>query len=65
LADKEKKDKKKIDRSPQPSITAQRRRKILSPKRKKFETKFESYMYQNQVKAPVDNIPQMQQARLT
>lgn len=52
--------KKKTDRlelSPQVSVQAAQRKKILSPKRQKFENAFEKHMHTRYVEKPVENIP--------
>jgi hypothetical protein len=43
--------------SPQASCQAKQRRRILSPRRQKFETQFERFMADKYVAAPIENIP--------
>jgi hypothetical protein len=44
--------------SPQASVQAAQRRKILSPKRQRFENYFERYMQDKYVKNPIEEIPE-------
>ena len=44
--------------SPQASVQAKQRRKILSPKRQRFENYFERYMNQRYVEKPIADIPE-------
>jgi len=44
--------------SPQASVQAAQRRKILSPKRQRFENYFEKYMQEKYVKNPIEEIPE-------
>ena len=44
--------------SPQASCQAKQRRRILSPRRQKFETQFERFMNEKYVAAPIESIPE-------
>lgn len=44
--------------SPQASCQAKQRRRILSPRRQKFETLFERFMSEKYVATPIDSIPE-------
>jgi len=54
--------KKKMDGdcgfSPEVSVQAMQRKKILSPKRQKFENNFESHMHTRYVEKPINSIPE-------
>ena len=47
-----------FDNSPQVSVQAAQRKKILSPKRQKFENNFEKHMHERYVEKPVNQIPE-------
>jgi hypothetical protein len=47
-----------IDLSPQASVQAKQRRKILSPKRQRFENNFERFMNTKYVENPIKEIPE-------
>ena len=46
-----------LELSPQVSVQAMQRKKILSPKRQKFENNFEKHMHERYVEKPVDEVP--------
>ena len=46
-----------LELSPQVSVAAAQRKKILSPKRQKFENNFEKHMHTRYVEKPVTQIP--------
>ena len=57
LKEKEKQAKQKgTELSPQPSMQAKQRRKIISPARQNFERVFEAYMKRKYVEQPVKDI---------
>ena len=47
-----------LELSPQVSVQAAQRKKILSPKRQKFENNFEKHMLIRYVEKPIDEIPE-------
>ena len=47
-----------LEMSPQVSVQAAQRKKILSPKRQKFENNFEKHMHERYVEKPVTQIPE-------
>ena len=47
-----------LELSPQVSIAAAQRKKILSPKRQKFENNFEKHMHDRYVEKPINSIPE-------
>ena len=40
------------------SVQAAQRKKILSPKRQKFENNFEKHMHERYVEKPIESIPE-------
>ena len=50
--------------SPQASMQAKQRRRILSPRRQKFESQFERFMNEKYVATPIDTIPEKEQKLL-
>ena len=46
-----------MELSPQVSVQAAQRKKILSPKRQKFENNFEKHMHTRYVEKPINEIP--------
>lgn len=46
-----------LEHSPQVSVQAAQRKKILSPKRQKFENNFEKHMHERYVEKPVEEVP--------
>jgi hypothetical protein len=46
-----------LELSPQVSVQAAQRKKILSPKRQKFENNFEKHMHTRYVEKPVEELP--------
>ena len=47
-----------LELSPQVSVQAMQRKKILSPKRQKFENNFEKHMHTRYVEKPVEALPE-------
>ena len=47
-----------LESSPQISVQAAQRKKILSPKRQKFENNFEKHMHTRYVEKPVAKLPE-------
>ena len=47
-----------LEHSPQVSVQAAQRKKILSPKRQKFENNFEKHMLERYVEKPIEEIPE-------
>ena len=47
-----------LEHSPQVSVQAQQRKKILSPKRQKFENNYEKHMHDRYVEKPVEEMPE-------
>jgi len=47
-----------LELSPQISVQALQRKKILSPKRQKFENNFEKHMHERYVEKPVEQLPE-------
>ena len=47
-----------LEHSPQVSVQAQQRKKILSPKRQKFENNYEKHMHDRYVEKPVTEMPE-------
>ena len=47
-----------LEGSPQVSVQAAQRKKILSPKRQKFENNFEKHMHERYVEKPIKSIPE-------
>ena len=51
-----------LELSPQVSVQAMQRKKILSPKRQKFENNFEKHMHERYVEVPVEEVPKQLEA---
>lgn len=47
-----------LELSPQVSVQAAQRKKILSPKRQKFENNFEKHMHTRYVEKPIAEVPE-------